>query len=159
VAAENSGSTVEATADEKTTEGEVEINNELAMDEDNSEEIGPSETVQEKDGEEQSTNNQEEMETEDFEDENEDTENSAAVISLPFGRVKKIMKICINTNPEEEEVVELAKKPTRKSGKGSKKSLASGNGSTANYLISKEAIYLSAAAAVMKIIVYFHFIC
>jgi hypothetical protein len=84
------------------------------------------------------------------EDEEENEENSTAT-NLPLGRVKKIMKICLATNEEEEveEASVVKTKGKRKSGGGTKKPTEKGKNNS--LIITKEAIFLTTAATVIKL--------
>lgn len=80
-------------------------------------------------------------------EEEEEEENNHAT-TLQLGRIKKIMKICLMTNEAVDENTTLVKKPVKK-GRGSKKADASTkNQGTSSFMLSKEAIFLTAVATV-----------
>jgi hypothetical protein len=104
----------------------------------NEEDMVPDETEEMEEADEEGGDN----------DENDENEAGPSAIRFPFGRVKKLMKMCLAVNDEEGVEIEKEVAPTWKGKKktANKKSMV-GN-STENMLLNKDAIYLTAKAAV-----------
>jgi hypothetical protein len=83
-------------------------------------------------------------EPEEEEDEDEETEETSIKTTLQVGRVKKIMKICLATNDENEIQENPKKKKSR--GKGAKETAKKG---PVKMILSKEAIYIATVATVL----------
>lgn len=77
----------------------------------------------------------------------DEDENDATSTSLPVGRVKKIMKICVQTHESELEGQEESVSSNKKKGGGKAKAIKK----PGNMLLSKEAIYLTTVATVSKL--------